>query len=475
MAYRFGNREQISMLPPSIEDYVFPDDPVRVYDAFVEALDINDLGIIWDQKKVGNPKYNPKAMLKLAIYGYSYGKFSSRKLERATYHNISFIWLMGGLRPDHKTIANFRKNNKKVLKKVLKQCAKLCIELDLIEGNVLFVDGTKIRANANKKNTWTSARCKRYLQDIDKQIESILAKSESIDIQEEDMDSLIKLSESLREKEVLKSKVQEIMQKLKQEEKKSMNTVDPDCTKTKSIQGYHAGYNPQIVVDNKHGLIANSDVVNESNDLNQFAHQINQANETLGKKCKVASGDAGYSDINELKKIDSQGIKVIVPNKQQASNTVVSEFDRHNFRYDSEKDCYYCPAGNLLRFRSIDQKRSRRQYIISKSSICRDCKHFGKCTTSKSGRLITRGAAEDLVIKLEKQYEQQDSQDIYKFRKEKVELPFGHIKRNLGFQSFLMRGLEGAKAEMSILATCFNIRRMISIYGAGKLIQKLVT
>src|SRR6266508_4810383 len=147
MAYRYGDRKQMGLFPQSIEEYVGKQDPVRVYDAFVESVDFSQLAIELDEHQVGNSEYDPKAMLKLLVYGYSYGVKGSRKLERECHHNLSFIWLMGGLKPDHKTIAEFRRGHKKALKQVLKQCVRLCIKLDLIAGNVLFVDGTKIRAN----------------------------------------------------------------------------------------------------------------------------------------------------------------------------------------------------------------------------------------------------------------------------------------------------------------------------------------
>jgi transposase len=150
MAYRAGNRRQMSLLPPSIEEYVRMDAPVRVYDAFVDALDLAELGIDINPNKVGNSSYHPKAMLKLLVFGYSYGVRSSLKLEQETHNNLSFIWLMGGLKPDFKTIAEFRRSNKGALAKVLKQCARLCIKFDMVAGNILFVDGTKIRANASR-------------------------------------------------------------------------------------------------------------------------------------------------------------------------------------------------------------------------------------------------------------------------------------------------------------------------------------
>lgn len=474
MAYRYGNRQQLEFFPQSIEDYVAKDDPVRAYDAFVETSDFNELGIILDEHKVGNSEYYPKAMLKLFLYGCSYGFRSSRKLERATYHNVSFIWLVGGLKPDHKTIAEFRRKNKTALKNVLRQCARMCIELGLIAGNTLFPDGSKIRADAGIKNTWTKEKCEKYLKAIDKRIEAILSECEAQDEKEQDQESLVKLHEELKDKEVLKSKVKQIMKELKEDKKKSINTTDPECTRINSVHGSHAGYSAQIVVDEKHGLIVNSDVVSENNDLNQFANQIDQANETLGKNCNTACADSGYANTEELEKIDKQDIKVIVPSQRQVSEKKPKEFNKERFEYNPEKDCYICPQGNKLTYRSFDKRKKHKIYKMANKSLCFSCCHFGLCTKSKEGRSIMRLGNEETRLKLEAQYQQPESQAIYKLRKEKVELPFGHIKRNLGVKAFLLRGLDGAKAEMSLLASCFNMARMINIFGVPGLIKELI-
>ena len=474
MAYRHGDRDQMQLFPPSIEEYVTLADPVRAYNAFVDSLSLDELGIIEDEHKVGNSEYHPKAMIKLLVYGYSYGFRSSRKLEKATYHNLSFIWLMGGLRPDHKTIARFRKNNRNALKNILKQCVQLCIKLDLIEGNTLFVDGTKIRANASIHNTWTADKCKRYLKNIDQHIETILSECDTIDEQEQDRPSLVKLQKELQDKEHLKSRVQDILKDLKEQGRESINTSDPDCVKVKGGQGIHAGYNGQIVVDKKHGLIVHSDVVNESNDVNQFAHQIEQANQTLGHNCTNACADAGYSDIQELKKIDDQHITVIVPSQKQAHARPTKPFDKEQFHYDEPNDRYICPQGQPLSYTFLDKHRNHKVYQIIDKSLCFKCPHWGLCTKAKYGRRIRRLVDEDLKLKLERQYNQESSQTIYKLRKEKVEHPFGHIKRNLGVTSFLLRGLEGVKAEMSLLASCFDITRLINIVGVPLLVAKLM-
>lgn len=469
MAYRYGERRQQMLFPPSLEEYVPSEAPVRAYDAFVNALDLAKLGLNVQENQVGSPSYDPQAMLKLLIYGYSYGVCSSRKLERECHYNVAFMWLTGGLKPDHKTIAEFRRHNKKALIQVIKQCARLCIKLDLIEGNTLFVDGTKIRANASIKNSWTARRCQRHLAKIDQRIRDILAECEAVDRQEQENASLVKMKEELCNQEALRSKVHQILQELQAESNGSTNTTDPDCKPMHSVQGSHAAYNVQSVVDEKHGLIANSDVVNENNDVHQFADQIEQAQDTLDKKCEAACADAGYACVDELEKIDEQGIHVVVPSQKQAlKNKTEEPFDKSHFMYDSVNDCYICPEGHVLKYSYTNTVKKAKVY--RGGSDCRGCQHFGKCTKQPRGRGIMRSLKIELQKKLSAQYEQPESQRIYALRKQKVELPFGHIKRNLKMDSFLLRGLEGAKAEASVLSSCFNIARMISLIGVSGLV-----
>jgi len=468
MAYRYGNRNQINLFPKSVEDFISPDDPVRAYDAFIEALDFRDLGITLDPNKVGNSEYHPQAMLKLLVYGYSYGIRSSRKLERATHHNLSFIWLTSNLMPDHKTIAEFRRKNKEALAQVLKQCARICIKLNLIEGNTLFLDGTKIRANASINNTWTKNKAQKALKHIDERISDILAQCDAID--ETEQGSLVTMDEELKDQKTLKSKIIGILQELKEEE--SLNTTDPECTRIKKGKNFYAGFNFQSTVDKKKGLILSVDVVSENNDLNQFASQINKANHTLGKKCEVAVADCGYASTDDLEKIDNQEIKVIVPSQRQVTKKEPSLFAKERFTY--QDDYYICPQGHKLTPYRLN-KENNKVYKISDKKTCLSCSHYGICAKSPTGRTVSRLLKEEVRQKLEAQYNEPSSQEIYKLRKEKVELPFGHIKHNLKFDSFLLRGLKGVKAEASIIGTCFNLVRMITLLGVPALVKELNT
>lgn len=471
MAYRYGDREQFGLFPQSIEDYVSKEDPVRVYDAFVESVDFGQLGIDIDEHQVGNSEYDPKAMLKLLVYGYSYGLKGSRKLERACHHNMSFIWLMGGLKPDHKTIAEFRRGHKKALKQVLKQCVRLCIKLDLIAGNVLFVDGTKIRASAARGKTHDRAYYEKMMAELDSRIEKLLEECERIDQQEEGLGSNVAMNKELIQAEGLKQKIQEALEGFKDSSREKINLTDPDCALMHSVQGSHASYNVQTVVDDKHGLIVHAEAVSETSDVNQFAEQIQRANETLNKPCEVACGDAGYADTAELKKIDEQGIKVVVPSQRQALHEEEGAFTKSQFRYDKEQDCYFCPEEKKLSYVGTDKTTGNRHYKITNPKLCQACVHYGQCTSAKSGRKIVRLENEEFKEKFEAQYEA--SQEIYARRKTRAEHPFGHMKRNLKTDGFLLRGKDGVQAETSLLGTCFDLRRMMTIVGISALIEKL--
>ncbi len=474
MAYRYGDRYQMTLFPRSIEEYIPNDHPVRVYDAFVEALDFNALGIEIDPHQVGNSEYDPKAMLKLLVYGYAYGIKSSRKLERETHYNFSFIWLMGGLKPDHKTIAEFRRKNKKPLKAVLKQCAQICIKLDLIAGNALFVDGTKIRANASRSKTHDQAYYEGLMSEIEGRIEKLLEECEGIDRQEEAEGSWVAMDRELVQANHLKDKIRKALEAFKETGRDQINLTDPDCAIMHSIQGSHASDNMQRVVDDKHGLIVHAEAVSETSDVNQFAQQIDQANGVLEKSCEVACADAGYADTQELQKIDARGIKVVVPSQRQALHEEEGPFSKSHFRYDQEQDCYWCPEGHRLSYRGTDKSSGKRHYQITHKKICHGCVHYGQCTEAKKGRKVIRLPLEEVKERFEAQYEEASSQQIYVRRKARVEHPFGHIKRNLKTDGFLIRGLTGTNAETSLFATCFNVARMITILGVSGLIEKLM-
>ncbi|HHT9135695.1 MAG TPA: transposase [Candidatus Wunengus sp. YC60] len=338
------------------------------------------------------------------------------------------------------------------------------------------MDGSKFRANASINNTWDDKRCEKYLEIAEKNIERIMEEAEQIDKEEDSAGSLVKLSEDLQGQKKLQAKVQEIAKTLRETGKEKINATDIDSVNGKTRQGSHAIMNCEVTTDEKHGLIVNGEAVSQNNDLNQLSPQVEQCTELLGKPPAQVVSDSGYFSLRDIEKVP-ENVKVIMPSRKEAqkenNKTEVKPFGKEEFSYAEKRDVYICPEGKILKNKGIAFGSEEKISYKARGRECRDCKHFGKCTTSKNGRWVVRMVEQEaLKERLEEIYHEEESQKLYKLRKEKAELPFGHMKRNLGAGQFLLRGKEGVNAELSILSTCFNMARMITIIGVPMLIAK---
>lgn len=483
MAYKIGDRMQQTFLPSSIDQYVSEADPVRVYDAFVDALDFAQLGIPITLYQAGADTYYPKQMVKLIVYGYSYGLRSSRKLERACQHNLSFIWLMGGLSPDYRTIARFRDQYKTAIKQILKQSVRMCVKLDLIDGNTLFIDGSVFKANAALSKTWDHERCEKALKKINEHIDELVDDIQRLDQDEQDQGSIAKVKEHLCDQQLRKQRVEAIVAELNQrqsacskDQTASYNTTDPESIKIHKSHKTSQGYNVQVAVDKKHGLIVNCESTDAHTDARQLNPQVEQAAQTLEHKPQTICSDTGYYSLKELVKADPT-ITVVVPNQKQVLKERYGQepgpFDKENFRYDSKHDQYICPADKRLYPVGIDHDKQAKAYRAL-AADCLTCVHRQDCcSSSRRGRTIKRSLHESLKEQLQETYDSPEGQEIYRLRKEKVELVFGHWKRNLSAERFLLKGKAGTNAEASLLSTAFNIARMITLIGIPQLLSSL--
>lgn len=464
MALRYGNRQQSMLLPPSIEEYISPEDPVRAYDAMIEAFNFHELGIDESCDKVGNAQYDPRSMLKLLVYGYSYGVRSSRKLERACHHNLSFIWLTGGLKPDHKTIANYRRKHAQSLKRILKQCVRICMKLDLIDGNILFVDGTKLKANVSKDSILDQKKIELELKKVDQRIDTLLEECEKVDSDESGTGSYVTMKEELLTQKKLRSEIHSALQEFQKQDKKHISPTDKDSRMVKNATGYFMGYNCQVVTEDKNGLIVHSEIVDDAVDYKQLDKQITKANSNLNQQCKTAVADAGYDDFETMQKLSGKGVEILVPDSQKVRNEN-NEFNKNCFRYDKQNDCYYCPEGYKLHLVKEDKVLNQRSYRIVKRRHCRECKHSGKCTKAIQGRTIKRSMFQETIDVIRNNFSKQKSQKIFARRKFRAEHPFAHIKTNLGYNVFFLRGNARVNAEFSLMSLAYNIKRMWNILG----------
>jgi transposase len=472
------NRQQDMLLPPCVEDYVSQDNPVRAIDAYVDTLDLWGLEFKNAQPTIaaGQPPYDPAALLKLYLYGYLQGIRSSRKLEREACRNLEVMWLIGGLRPTYKTIAEFRKVNATALTAANRDFLLLCRELALFGGEQVAVDGSFFKADASKSGIYTEAKLNKQLEALEQKIadyQQALAEQDTAD----DRAGLGSLSEDrqlpqklerLRDKQAEK---QALRQQLKDSGDQQVSTVDKDARLLTKRGQTVAGYNAQIVVDGKHKLIVAEAISQDGNDSHQLAPMLEQAQGLLQSENLAGLADSGYYEGNQLKTCEEQGITVYVaiPDKSKAI-AAKGRFTRGQFRYDPDQNCYICPQGNpLVASGKAHQKNGK--WLVryqSKAAACGQCPLRGHCLGGKAATRQIQRWEHEAVIERHKQRMGQAS-GIMKQRGALVEHPFGTLKHRAGMNHFLMRGLEKCRGEFSLMVLGYNFTRALSILGVDTL------
>lgn len=477
LAYIKGeDRGEVILFPESINDYISEDNPVRVIDAFVESLDMVELEFKYaEPKQLGRPSYDPKDMLKLYIYGYLNQISSSRKLEIETKRNLELMWLLRNLKPDFKTIADFRKDNKDPLTKVFKQFNILCAKWQLYGKKVVAIDGTKIRANNSKRNNYNEKKIKRHLKYLEEKINQYMTDLEDTDKSEADtkMPTVEEINQRIKELENRKDNYEEMLQKIEEGEITEISTTDPDARlMSVNNNGIEVCYNIQTVVDGKHSLIVDCGVTNNPTDHGQLSNMAKKAQKIFKKRKFKVLADKGYYSAKELKACQEAGLGTYVAKQKAANRTGDEEFYSDKFIYNSEEDHYICPAGNIL---MLGRKRKEKGEIIGYDYInykaCSSCELKDRCTTAKRGRSIFRNIDQNLLDKVDKRTAANKS--LYSKRQMIVEHPFGTIKRNWGYTHFLTRGLKSVKTEISLIFLAYNLKRAINILGVNVIIRKL--
>jgi transposase len=475
MAYIEGvDRHQVSLFPESLEDYVPPNSPVRVIDEFVWGLDMDDLGFRRARPALeGRPGYDPRAMLALYIYGYLNRTRSSRRLEAETHRNVEVIWLMRKLRPDHKTIAEFRRVHPKVLKKVTRTFLMLCQELELLGSTLVLIDGTKLRAGNSLDRNYTAGRTSKLIKQIETSIARYLSDLDWQDQKEKRLGGPTD-PELQRKLEALRARQKELQKVLAQidETGEQVSLTDPDSRRMKVRGGVEVCYNAQIAVDSKHALIVAHEVTNAENDMEQLAPMAVAAREALGVEELEVAADAGYFSNTQVALCEAQGITPYVPEPQTSNNAKVGRFTKRDFQYDESRDAYQCPAGEWLERRSQKQTRDGRilGYYLNPAA-CRNCPVRMQCTRDQYARRITRRPEEAQVLAMRARLARR--LELMARRKATVEHPFGTLKRGMDMGYFLLRGLERVGGEFSLSVLAYNFKRVMNILGAECLLEVL--
>jgi len=469
MNHRTGlDRSQTLLFPERLEDYIGAENPVRFLDAFVAGLDLQTLGFAKAQvAATGRPPYEPGALLKLYLYGYLHRIRSSRLLEGECHRNVEVIWLLGKLTPDHKTIADFRKDNVQPLRAVNRQFTVLCQKLKLFGGELLAIDGSKFGAVNARDQNFNAAKLEDLIARADARLAEYLAQLDRADRAEPEGVALTPTEleakiAALREKQAWHK---ELLAQL-DEEQKQVSVTDPDTRKMPTAHGMIVGYNAQVAVDAKHKLIAAEDVTNEVTDFKQLANVALEAKTNLELKTAEVVADAGYYNAAEVSRCAEQGLTAYVPKADTSANTARGLYGKSRFKYDATKDVYVCPAGAELtyRFNTYELGRELRYY---RASGCKTCALKKQCTRNKANRTITREENEGLMEAMAARMKAQPEK--FKLRKTLAEHPFGTIKRWFGYTHFLLKGLEKVRTEWSLTTLAYNLKRVLNLVSFDKL------
>ena len=459
------NRHQTSLLPPSLEDFVATDHPVRVIDALVDKLDLASLGFAKAvPKDTGRKPYDPGDLLKLYMYGYLNQVTTSRRLERECHRNLEVLWLLGRLAPDFKTIADFRKDNGPAIRQACRTFIQFCRQAGLLSGRLVAIDGSKFKAAASKDQTLTRKQLNRDRAKIEQRVARYLARLDEADQEDAEMD-------------LERARVQAALQRLEQLDRyeQAMDAggrnehcaTEPEARLMRSGRdGMVLGYNVQSAVDGDTGLIVHHDVTQDAGDNRQLQPMAEQAKAELGSDELMVLADAGYSNGEQLAVCEAQGITATVP-RRVVPNSNKAFYQKADFDYDLKRNHYSCPAGQVLRYVTDDKRRKLHLY---KRSGCDQCPLQPQCTKSNN-RMITRHFYAAAFERSEARLQADPS--LKTQRMAIVERPFAMLKQAMALRRFVCRGMAGVRSEMAIAVTVYNLKHMTNRIGVPQMLALL--
>ena len=469
------DREQSTLLPECLDDFIDESNPVRVIDAFVDALDLAELGFDGvEPAATGRPSYHPSVLLKLYIYGYLNRVQSSRRLEREAGRNVEVMWLLGRLIPDHKTIADFRKDNSGALRKVCARFVELCRQMGLLTTASVAIDGSKFKAVNNRDKNFTHAKVERRRAQLEDSVARYLSQLDTADRQEP---SQALAAKTTRLKEKL-AKLEEEMGKLEAYEKQMLaspdqqvSLTDPD-SRSMATSGRGSGvvgYNVQVAVDTEHHLIVTHDVTNSGSDRAQLASIAKQAKAVLQSETLDAVADRGYFNSPEILACQEAGITVTLPKPMTSGAKSEGRFGKQDFVYLADQDVYRCPVGEHLTYRYTNEEDGKmlRRYW---TTACPDCPLKPQCTKGPERR-IARWEHEHVLEAVQQRLDA--NPEAMRQRRETVEHPFGTIKARMGATHFLMKTLPKVASEMALSVLAYNLTRVMNIVGIKPLMAAL--
>lgn len=482
------------LLPPSLEDWIPIDHPVRFIKEFVESLNLSELGFKDRNIQKGRPNYSNDLLLKIWLYGYFEKIYSTRELEKACKDRMALVWLTGMNYPDHNTIWRFFKKNRAIIKEVFKSTIKLAINNDMVGFAIQAIDGTKIYADVSRQRSIHLKDLKRLLSKLDESLDEIISGIAETGKQDsnkpsyklpkrlQSKDNLKRLISkglekyTISEKKELKKIVQSNINELEGKKKKSLSLTDKDCRMMKNQITTDYCYNAQSVVDERNRIIVGSKVSNAETDKRLLTEMLDETRENCNRKCEESLVDGGYFTGVELKKAEDKGYPVITNTPENIGKNTTKKnkqdpiYPKNKFKYDSKNDEYICPLGTKLKYQKTI-KRKAMSYPV-KIYVCksyRECKNRYDCSKDKRGKTLERSPYEDSIQRQIKKNKLEKNKELYKKRGQIIEPVFGWIKHNNGFNRWLYRGLENVEAQWNLVCTSINLNRLFKSWKERKI------
>jgi transposase len=466
-------RQQTSLFPISLDGSISEDNIVRIIDLFVSGLNLDEYGFDMCFDENGRPAYHPSDLLKLYIYGYMNRVRSSRGLEKECCRNIEVMWLLNSLQPDHNTISNFRKENGKAIKNVFRATVSLARHFDLIGGELIAGDSTKLRAQNSKKNNFNQKKIDRHLEYIENKLAEY---NQALAENDGDKQKKEEIEQQIQKQNTRKENYKIIEKQIKETGEPQVSTSDPESRQMITRNNItEVAYNVQTTVDSKNNIPVDYKVTN-TNDSKAMGNMLRRAKSILGTNRFTALYDKGYHTGSEFDIADQLGIKVMVaiPGKPASSQAPDPDYNVENFIYNENDNTYTCPQGHTLTTNGTWHKsNSGSQFQQYRTSQCKDCPVRQKCTRSKKNGKILQRRIYAQNIEANRQRIENDK-DTYKKRQAIVEHPYGTIKRQWGFSYILTKKyIHRASADVGFMMIAYNLRRIINILGKDVLKEYL--
>lgn len=481
------NRYQPTMLPVILDDYITENNPARVIDAFVDSLNLLGLGFSkTNLAESGRPPYSPNDLLKLYIYGYFNKVRSSRKLEIETHRNVEVMWLLNNLKPDHKTISRFRKDNLVPIKGVFDKFVKLCLKMNLYNRHLISIDGSHFSAVNSKERNHSAGKLQDRIKRINGHIAEYLTEIETNDTTDNQINENTNTIEIVKALQSRKAKYEDMLEIMIETGETQVSLTDPDSRLLKKAHSpSQVVYNVQTAVDGDNALIVDFEVVN-TNDRGNMHQLVTKSKDVLETDELTSIADKGYISATDIANCVADGIIANVCMDEDSLDFCIetdedcdkpTSYTNGRIVYLKNRNVCVCPMGEILYPGSYRKSRNTARYYNTK--VCARCPQ--KCTAARfaSGEVVMKESEfskdyDDKNLRL-KQIHYVPDKELLKRRKSLSEHPFGIVKRCLGADYLLMKRFSGVTAEMALAYLAFNMKRAINIVGIKRIVEAVST